>query len=228
MWALIHEEQKRRLTGNEQPRLYQSQIILYYSDQRDPKHGQKLVHQTSRDLKTWDAPVEDVAYATYTARPGMTTVAQLPGSKYIMAYEYGGGPGFSSYSFPVYYRIAADPRAFASAPERAITAGSLAPLSSPYVVWSPEGGANGTIVVSDGTRQQLFINRAGGDPKKWEAFAVAQPVAYTRHLRVLKGDPNRLLVMGAGHLPPSTTNAVSLSVVDLKKTMRMGRTHGKA
>ncbi len=197
-------------------------MILYYSDQRDPKHGQKLAHQTSRDLRAWDAPVDDAAYADYKARPGMTTVALLPNGKYVLAYEYGGGPGYSGYSFPVYYRIADDPRAFASAPGQALVANGVAPMSSPYVTWSSEGGANGTLLVSDGTRQQIFANRALGDPKRWELYAVDQPVAYTRHLRVLRADANRLLLMGAGHLPPSTANDVSLSVVDLRKTMKLG------
>jgi hypothetical protein len=80
--------------------MYCGKLIVYYSDQRDPTHGQKLVHQASYDLRTWEAPVDDVAYADYYARPGMTTAARLPNNKYIMTYEYGGGPGFSGYSFP--------------------------------------------------------------------------------------------------------------------------------
>jgi len=198
-------------------------MILYYSDQRDPKHGQKLVHQTSSDLRTWDPPVDDVAYSNYTARPGMTTVTQLPNGKYMMTYEYGGGPGYSSYSFPVYYRIADDPRAFNAAPGHAIRVGSAAPMGSPYLVWSAEGGEQGTLIVSSGSDQPIFTNRAGGDEGRWEMHNVAQPVAYTRHLRVLRGDPNRLLIMGAGHLPPSTTNKVELSVVDLRKTLGLSR-----
>lgn len=201
--------------------LYENEIIVYYSDQRDPAHGQKLVHQASRDLKNWDAPVDDVSYATYTARPGMTTVVQLPNGKYIMTYEYGGGPGFSGYSFPVYYRIADDPRQFNRSVGQPIQVGSLKPQGSPYVTWSSVGGKDGSILVSSGTNQQVFVNRALGDVSKWEAYNVAQPVAYTRHLRVLKGDPAALLIAGAGHLPPSTTNNVSLSVVDLKALLKV-------
>jgi hypothetical protein len=52
-------------------------VIAYYSDQRDPKHGQKLSHQVSYDLKTWGAPVNDVAYDLYEARPGMTNIAHI-------------------------------------------------------------------------------------------------------------------------------------------------------
>ena len=47
--------------------------------------------KTSKDLLTWAPPVDDVAYATYTDRPGMTTVTRLPSGKYMMTYEFGGG-----------------------------------------------------------------------------------------------------------------------------------------
>ncbi len=47
--------------------------------------------KTSKDLLTWAPPVDDVAFATYTDRPGMTTVTRLPNKKYMMTYEFGGG-----------------------------------------------------------------------------------------------------------------------------------------
>lgn len=65
---------------------YKGQVVLYFSDQRDPKYGQKLLHTTSKDLVNWAPTVDDVHYPTYTDRPGMTTVALLPNGKYIMAY----------------------------------------------------------------------------------------------------------------------------------------------
>jgi hypothetical protein len=202
--------------------MYGDELIVYYSDQGDPRYGQDLVHKTTKDLRTWSDAVIDVSYPVYTARPGMTTVAQLPNGKYIMTYEYGGGPGYSSYTFPVYYRIAADPRKFANATGQQIVGqpGDVKPEGSPYVTWSPVGGKDGSILVSSGTNQPIFVNRALGDSTKWEVFAVQQEIAYTRHLRVLRSDPNALLIMGAGHLPPSTTNNVSLSVVDLEKLLK--------
>ncbi|OAA64679.1 Neuraminidase [Niveomyces insectorum RCEF 264] len=198
---------------------YNGSIIIYYSDQRDPKHGQKLVHQTSSDLLTWDPAVDDVAVADYKARPGMTTVAALPNGQYIMTYEYGNAPGGG---FPVYYRLATDPRAFAAAPAFQLVTGNTRPTSSPYVTWTlfgGGGGSNGTILVSANSHAQLFSNSALGDAAKWTQHSVPQPAAYTRHLRVLRNDPTRLLIMGAGHLPPGTTNTVSLSVVDLEQVL---------
>lgn len=39
---------------------YKDTLICYYSDQRDPKYGQKMVHQTTKDLKTWGPVFDDV------------------------------------------------------------------------------------------------------------------------------------------------------------------------
>jgi len=200
--------------------LYEGQLVAYYSDQRDPAHGQKLVHQTSRDLHHWAAPVDDVAYAEYTARPGMTTVTHLPNGQWMMTYEYGGGPGFSTYSFPVYYRIADSPLQFNdSIGEPVVSKDGTQPTSSPYVVWSPVGGRLGTIVVSSGTYSEVFVNQELGKVGAWEKMATPEGVSYSRHLRVLQ-DPSRLLIMGGGHLPPSTNNAVTVSVVDLKELVK--------
>lgn len=115
---------------------YKGQIIVYYSDQRDPRYGQKLVHQTSRDLLTWDAPVDDVAYPTYTDRPGMTTVTKLPNGKYMMTYEFGGGPTVvdNGYEFPVYYRINDNPLKFnESVGLPLVSDDGTQPTSSPYI-----------------------------------------------------------------------------------------------
>jgi hypothetical protein len=72
--------------------MYNNMLVCYYSDQRDTAHGQKLAHQTTTDGKTWSAEVNDVAYSTYSARPGMTTVSKLPNGQYFMSYEYCGAP----------------------------------------------------------------------------------------------------------------------------------------
>jgi len=195
---------------------YDGQIICYYSDQRDPLHGQKLSHQVSADLKHWGPVVDDVAYSDYYARPGMTTVAELPNRKWIMTYEYGGAPGFTDYSFPVYYRISNSPLTFNSSvgyPILPINNGSE-PFSSPYIVWSPAGGKNGTIAVSCGTLSTIFINKALGAIDQWVEYPTPAPVAYSRSLTVMN-NPEHLLIAGAGHLPPSTTNNVTVTVIDL-------------
>ncbi|KAL1862947.1 hypothetical protein Daus18300_008278 [Diaporthe australafricana] len=197
--------------------IYDDQLVLYYSDQRDPAHGQKLLHQTTTDLLTWADPVDDVAYDEYTDRPGMTTIAQLPSGDYILTYEW--GHNFSTgYSFPVTYRINADPLDFASSEPVPIVAANTGttPTGSPYVVWSSVGGENGTIVVSCGNLGSVFTNQALGAEDQWFERETPQPVAYTRHLRVFAEDQDKLLIAGAGVLPPSTTNEVSLSVISIE------------
>ncbi|RFU26106.1 hypothetical protein B7463_g10230, partial [Scytalidium lignicola] len=91
--------------------IYEDNMVCYYSDQRDPAHAQKLVHVTSTDLKAWSSVVNDVAYATYGDRPGMTTVAHIESTdKYIMTYEYCG-----SANCQAYYKVANSPLNFGSA-----------------------------------------------------------------------------------------------------------------
>lgn len=198
---------------------YKGKMIHYYSDQRDnATHGQKMVHQTSTDLKSWGPVVDDVAEPKYTDRPGMPTVALLPNGKYIMTYEYGGGPAITtSYQFPIYYKIASDPEKFG--PETGIslkaTDGTI-PTGSPYVVWTPTGGKNGTIIVSASSNTEIFINKGLGEGP-WIKVPTTETTSYTRHLRVLR-DPTKLLILGGGKLPPTTSvNKVSVGVMDISK-----------
>ncbi|KAF2678854.1 glycoside hydrolase family 93 protein [Lentithecium fluviatile CBS 122367] len=196
---------------------HKNTLICYYSDQRDnATHGQKMVHQTTTDLKTWGPVIDDVAYPKYTDRPGMPTVVQLPNKKFIMTYEYGGGPVTSGYQFPVYYKIVDDPEKFGPATGISLKAtdGTI-PTGSPYVVWSPVGGANGTIIVSAHSNTEVFINTGLG-LGSWKKVSTPEATHYTRHLRVLQ-DTKKLLIMGGGQLPPSTTNKVQLSVMDISK-----------
>src|ERR1700753_431027 len=132
--------------------IYKGKLIYYYSDQRDSKHGQKLVHQTSSDLLTWDSPVNDAAWNDYKYRPGMTTIVHLPNGQYIITYETCGAPG----GCPVYFRLSSDPTKFNSAAEHSLKdQEGKQPSGSPYVVWSPAGGSNGTIVVSSGSHSEV-------------------------------------------------------------------------
>jgi hypothetical protein len=208
---------------------YNNRLIVYYSDQRDPYHGQTLVHQVSTDtsLKTWGPIIDDVKYDEYTKRPGMTTIAQIPNGKWIMTYEYGGGPignnVSSTYQFPVYYRIASDPTKFFCAEGLPVitnnsTGTGVQPNGSPYVVWSPLGGADGTIAVSSGSDTGIFVNQAGGDRTQWVRLETVAAKAYTRSLKVLSG--GRLLIAGGGVLPPATNNKVTVVVMDLSAALK--------
>lgn len=137
--------------------------------------------------------------------------------------ENGGGrrpSGNPDYSFPVYYRIADSPLKFLSAPAIPIWPNDRTePLGSPYVVWTPVGGRDGTIIVSDGTNGRLFINQALGAENAWRTIPCPESPSYTRHLRVLS-DQNHLLVIGGGKTPPSTTNRIRLSVMDISAALK--------
>ncbi|PSR77750.1 hypothetical protein BD289DRAFT_377506 [Coniella lustricola] len=200
---------------------YNNQLVVYYSDQRlNATYGQRLVHQTSTDLRSWGEVVPDVEYPTYTDRPGMTTVTHLPNGNYLMTYEWGHYTDVATdtYSFPVTYRINSDPLKFNESIGQPLVAANTGtvPTGSPYVTWSSVGGKNGTLVVSCGGLSTVFTNTQLGAQDAWEEKQTSQPTSYTRSLRVFAEEQDRLLIMGAGVLPPSTTNNVSYSILSIE------------
>lgn len=201
-------------------RVYNHSLVCFYSDQRDPSHGQKLAHQVSTDLKTWDDPVDDVAYDEYIARPGMTVVAHIPPiDKWIVVHELPIGNSSShGVNYPVYYRLADSPLEFRHAEGIPIVINGIAPNASPYVTWSPIGGEYGTIVVSDADRGEVYTNRFGGDPDKWEEHSTPAGATYSRAIHVLRDYPDHLMIFGgetfdnmrAGLLTPFTATVIDL------------------
>ncbi|KAF4898933.1 hypothetical protein CGCVW01_v013578 [Colletotrichum viniferum] len=191
--------------------LHDGELIIYYADQRDPKYGQKLSHQVTSDLKSWSDPVDDVNDPNaYEARPGMPVITKLPNDDFIFAYEVCGTDGCR-----VHYRLTKDPLNILAAPGISmVSSAGTRPVSSPYVVWTPLGGDNGTIILSAGSQSNIFVNQKLGDASAWVEYAVPQPNAYSRALEIL-GDGSQLAIIGGGRLPPSSTNQVSISVVDL-------------
>jgi hypothetical protein len=153
--------------------------------------------------------------SNYAARPGMPAVVKLPNNNYIFAYELCGTDGCR-----VHYRITNNPLNVAAAADFTLrsTAGTV-PTSSPFVVWTSVGGANGTIIVSGGSQSAIFTNRALGASNAWIQYNTPQPNAYSRSLAVFQNDANKLAIIGAGWLPPSSTNQVSISVIDIAATI---------
>lgn len=190
---------------------YDNKMVVYYSDQRDPLHGQKLVHQVSADLQHWGPVVDDVAYSNYTFRPGMTTVSHLPTGQYIMTYEFYGAP---EVAFAVYYRIAESPLEFDSAEGKVVkSVDGTVPVSSPYNVWSPVGGPLGTVAVTCGTLSELFLNTNVTGDGVWKKVSTPEGISYSRSLKVMS-DQNQLLITGGGILS-GTENMVTASLVDI-------------
>jgi hypothetical protein len=197
-------------------------LIVYYSDQRDPAYGQKVVHQVTTDLHTWGPVVDDVAMPTYSQRPGMPTVAKLPNGNYVMTYEYGGSP---SGNFAVYYKISADPEAFNSVtgiPLQA-TDGTI-PTSTPYITWLPTGGPNGTLVVSAYSTSDLFLNTQNGAANTWTRISSNVAGGYSRGMVPLS-DGHSLLVLSGGSGGSNLSNPVTYSTIDLGGGISDGATY---
>ena len=173
--------------------LHEGKLICYYSDQRDPKHGQKIAHQTTRDLSTWGPVVDDATGAAYADRPGMTTIARLRGDLWIMTYEYGlpddlSNPNQDEYSYHVHYRLAKDPEEFRFSPDTPLLdQDGGAPNGAPVVSWSDSGGRDGTIIVTGNDDQDLFVNRHLGDPRRWTRLSTPIPAGYSRQSIPLDG-----------------------------------------
>ena len=168
-------------------------------------------HQVTSDLVTWGPIVDDVATSTYGDRPGMTTIAQLPGGKWILTYEYHGAPA----NLAAYYRISSSPLTFQSATGYNIKATTGEQTqSSPYVVWTPYGGTNGTIVVSANSHDGLFINKAlGAVGSAWTYLPTGSTRGYARGLTLLPTS-NQILLTRGGYLGGSS-NQVLATVLNL-------------
>jgi hypothetical protein len=157
--------------------LHRDRLICYYSDQRDPRYGQKLAHQTSRDLRNWGPVIDDIVGEDYSRRPGMITVAQVHSSLWITTCEY----GVSDTYYPVRYKLARDPESFGTSPAlELLDQDGYAPSAAPTVAWSDSGGPHGTILVSANSDQDFFLNRALGDPAEWTRLSTPMPRGYSR------------------------------------------------
>ena len=159
--------------------LHKDRLICYYSDQRDPKYGQKLAHQASTDLRTWGPVVDDAVGTDNSQRPGMTTVAQIRPHLWILTHEAGGNSGDNFYA--VHYKLARDPESFGPAPDLLLhDQDGYVPSAAPVVSWSDSGGPLGTIVVTANSDQDFFVNRHLGDPGRWTRVPSAIPGGYSR------------------------------------------------
>ncbi|MEY9836388.1 RICIN domain-containing protein [Streptacidiphilus sp. EB103A] len=198
-------------------------LDVYYSDQRENSvNSQKLVHQTSTDGTSWGAVVDDVVYPAQSARPGMATVAAIGGGKWIMTYEYCNAP---SGGCPVYYKIASDPENFGAATgQQLLLNDGSKPCCQPYVVWTPSGGANGTIVVSDGGQTALAVNTAGGAAGSWKSEGSNAPGGYSRSL-MLMPDGNTVLTLTGGYHDSSYLNQVQFAFDNVAPGISNGATY---
>lgn len=193
---------------------WQHQIVVYYSDQRDPAHGEKIVHQVSSDLVNWGDVVDDVAYDVYDDRPGMPIIAALPNGQFIYTYEWYGAP---EASFAVYYRLSSDPLSWIDAPAYLVDGiDGTYPVGSPTVTWTPypADNPNGTIVVSGSNLGGVFLNTELAAPdSKWEYRETDSSNQYTRFVMAMP-DAGQVMIAGGGVLN-GESNSVTVSVIQL-------------
>jgi hypothetical protein len=152
------------------------------------KHAQKIVHQTTTgDLNSWGPAVDDVTSQSHTDQPGAPTVAKLPNGRYIQTFEYGiFNNSTNKNTYPAYYKIASSLEDFAKEPARKLDINTGAQANgSPFVTWTPLGGANGTIVVSTSDSNSVFINQALAE-SSWKEVKTPAGRAYSREVRVRK------------------------------------------
>lgn len=156
----------------------------------------------------------------------MTVVDYIPPlKKWILVHELpiGNSSSYGS-NYPVYYVMADSPLDFRKSVGRPIVINnSTVPNASPYVVWSPVGGPQGTIIVSDADRRQVYTNSHGGALDKWEEHATPAGAVYSRAIQIFKKRPDHLMIYGGEtfddfgkglHTPFSAT------VLDLKKVLK--------
>jgi hypothetical protein len=167
-----------------------------------------------------------VTYDLYEARPGMTVVEYIPPiDKWILVHERPIGNS-SSYgvNYPVYYVMADSPLEFGKEVGLPIVINNkTAPNASPYVVWSPLGGPNGTIVVSDADRRPVYTNRHGGAVDKWEEHGTPAGAVYSRAIQIFKKRPDHLMLYGGetyDNLRAGLHTPFSATVVSLKQILK--------
>ncbi|KAF5243842.1 hypothetical protein FANTH_7971 [Fusarium anthophilum] len=183
--------------------MYKGKLIVYYSDQRDPRYGQKLVHTTTTDLRHWTPIVNDVAMNYYDGRPGMTTVAHIPtNDNYIMK--------------------TADPTKFFDKLIQPIVSNDTAdliPYGSPFIIWAPlkAGSKEGVLIANGNSDSNVYINDYRALPGNWKRVNINQKNGYSRDIRVIRDNRGnlKLLVASGGNFGQPDTNALIVGGVDI-------------
>ena len=164
-------------------------LAMFFSDERkEPEYAQQIVHMVSADGgDTWSANpdgstnhdpglVVDVASDADTDRPGMPTVASLPDGRMVLAYEMcGDGRNCEAYT-----KTSTDGgTTWGSGPSdlgtEAVTADGRYLGSSPYLVWTPQGGPSGQLLLT-GMRTR-YSGSNGFTPEDRQAVFVKDPDA---------------------------------------------------
>lgn len=155
----------------------QGKLICFYSDERyaDGKgYNQILAHKISEDGGvTWSEAHVDVAFADGKRRPGMPVVAALPNGKFIMVYEM-----VNEDRIPVYFRISDSIEEWGSPDftgNPVVCADGSYLTGTPYVIWIPQGGKDGTLLATGRGFSHIMANSHLGEGF-WEKMDCLIPI----------------------------------------------------
>ncbi|KWX80226.1 hypothetical protein AMQ84_04390 [Paenibacillus riograndensis] len=129
-------------------------LLCFYADEQDANHNQMIVHRSSADGVIWSQTKVDVALGN--SRPGMPTVTQMGNGQYMLVYEI-----VNMYDDQIHYKISNDPENWGNTTDAGMKVNyykGQTPGSQPYVVWVPGGSPNGTVIISGGRSDKLFLN----------------------------------------------------------------------
>lgn len=157
-------------------------LICYYADEQDSSHNQMIVHRSSTDGIHWSDASIDVALGEL--RPGMPVVSKMGNGKYILVYEM-----YNMQDDQIHFKISDDPENWGDSSDYGQKVNYYRgekPGSQPYVIWIDSGGPNGTLVLSSGGSNKLFLNYNYG-LGHWVTQDCVIPAGYSRCLVPMGG-----------------------------------------
>ena len=134
-------------------------VYCFYSDDSDEVCSQTLVYRRSADCVNWEDKKAVVKSDNPDDRPGMPVLTKMGNGKWFMCYEFGGNG-----DYPVYFKTSDSIDEWDSADigTQIISKGKKTIGSAPSCIWIPDGGRNGTLIVSgkygSGKENDLFIS----------------------------------------------------------------------
>ncbi|CAO2647579.1 Nn.00g085010.m01.CDS01 [Neocucurbitaria sp. VM-36] len=197
--------------------LHDKRLTIYYSDQRDAQHAQKIVQQSTADIwENWGTAIDVAASNVLSVSQGKTSITKLPKNQYIIVFESTQNSNSSNNS--LYFKLTQTPENVAAERVHEITTSTGTRLQgAPYVTWSPVGGANGTIVLSDSTSNSVFVNQALGEGA-WKEVKTTAGRAYAREVRAVPNDQSKLRIAG-GSENAERSSDILITIMDLEKAL---------
>ena len=196
-------------------------LYCFYSDDSHPKYDQRIVYQRSKNGIQWEKAVPVCAFDEFIDRPGMPVVTKLGNGEFFLVYEYVREGNASV----IHYKKTKDITDWnPSDPGTPVVSmkgnKTYIPAVAPSCVWTPAGGANGTIFVTgqfqmgDLPQNSVFVSLDNGatwdiieNPLPYLPYAefTADTMAGYRPIMVLGADPTVIHYVNTVHAPNSAT-----------------------